>query len=188
MSSCPQRVNEACSRWGRRWPSASPMPGADLQGNTETGGAMKDNMRRRAAELVQRVGPHRVRPRQVARRLFLALAAMTFVGGLTPVLASETAGHPAIGDTAIFASVPAPGHPFGVAVDKDRVYVSTSDGDFYAQHLNTQGERVFAYDLKGNLVRTIRIATKPVPPMGLFALALDTNPPPTHRLYLPDIN
>ncbi len=103
---------------------------------------MKDNMRRRAAELVQRVGPHRVRPRQVARRLFLALAAMTFVGGLTPVLASETAGHPAIGDTAIFASVPAPGHPFGVAVDKDRVYVSTSDGDFYAQHLNTQGERV----------------------------------------------
>jgi hypothetical protein len=27
---------------------------------------------------------------------------------------------------------PYPGHPFGIAVDDDRVYVSTSAGDFFA--------------------------------------------------------
>ena len=32
----------------------------------------------------------------------------------------------------VFASAPAPGHPFGIAVDDGRVYVSTSAGDFFA--------------------------------------------------------
>ena len=48
----------------------------------------------------------------------------------------------------VFASVPAPGHPFGIAVDNGRVYVSTSAGDFFADpanggHRNSDGERVF---------------------------------------------
>ena len=42
--------------------------------------------------------------------------------------------------------MPAPGHPFGVAVDKDRVYISTSAGDFFTDppnggHLFLLGER-----------------------------------------------
>jgi DNA-binding beta-propeller fold protein YncE len=89
--------------------------------------------------------------------------------------------------------VPAPGHPFGVAVDKDRIYISTSAGDFFASpatggHLNSDGERVFAYDKRGNLVSTTSIATMPNADMGLFGLALDGNPTPTHHLYIADMN
>jgi DNA-binding beta-propeller fold protein YncE len=123
-----------------------------------------------------------------ARRLAPGLTALMLLAGLTPVFASQSAKNPTVGETTVFASVPAPGHPFGVAVDTDRVYVSTSDGDFYAGHLNSQGERVFAYDLKGNLITTTRIATMPNAGMGLFGLALDHNPGPTHRLYVADMN
>jgi sugar lactone lactonase YvrE len=113
--------------------------------------------------------------------------------GIVPALASETANHPAIGDTTVFASVPAPGHPFGVAVDKNRVYISTSAGDFFADpatggHLNSDGERVFAYDRQGKLVATTSIATMPNSNMGLFGLALDGNPNPNHQLYIADMN
>jgi len=113
--------------------------------------------------------------------------------GIGTAFASETASHPSIGDTTVFASVPAPGHPFGVAVDKHLVYVSTSAGDFFTSpttggHLNSDGERVFAYDEEGNLVRTTTIATMPMSNMGLFGLALDGNPKPTHQLYVADMN
>src|SRR2546425_1616399 len=120
------------------------------------------------------------------------VGAMAFVPAITPALASEAA-HPAVGDTSVFATVPAPGHPFGVAVDKNRVYISTSAGDFFASpatggHLNSDGERVFAYDKRGNLVKTTSIATMPNSDMGLFGLALDGNPTPTHNLYVADMN
>ena len=120
------------------------------------------------------------------------LGAIGLGPGITPAFA-ETANHPAIGDTTVFASVPAPGHPFGVAVDKDRVYISTSAGDFFADpltggHLNSDGERVFAYDKGGNLVTTTTIATMPNSNMGLFGLALDGNPSPDHQLYIADMN
>src|SRR2546425_5951830 len=103
------------------------------------------------------------------------------LGPISPALADETPNHPAIGDTTVFASVPAPGHPFGVAVDTNRVYISTSAGDFFADpptggHLNSDGERVFAYDNHGRLVTTTSIATMPNSNMGLFGLALDGNP------------
>ncbi len=130
----------------------------------------------------------------LAGRLVAALGVLALCQGLTPALASETAaGRPGIGDTAVFASVPTPGHPFGVAVDRDRVYISTSAGDFFASpatggHLNSDGERVFAYDKSGNLVRTTSIATMPNSDMGLFGLALDGNPTPTHQLYIADMN
>jgi hypothetical protein len=130
----------------------------------------------------------------LARRLVTALGVLALCQGLTPALASDTAaGRPAIGDTTVFATVPAPGHPFGVAVDKDRIYVSTSAGDFFASpatggHLNSDGERVFAYDKGGNLVSTTSIATRPNADMGLFGLALDGNPTPTHQLYIADMN
>ena len=125
-------------------------------------------------------------------RIIAVLGTMALVPAFTPALASESA-HPAIGDISVFATVPAPGHPFGVAVDKNRVYISTSAGDFFASpttggHLNSDGERVFAYDKRGNLVETTRIATTPNADMGLFGLALDGNPAPDHNLYVADMN
>src|ERR1700674_2889865 len=125
-------------------------------------------------------------------RIIAVLGTMALVPALTPALASESA-HPAIGDISVFATVPAPGHPFGVAVDKNRVYISTSAGDFFANpatggHLNSDGERVFAYDKKGNLVTTTGVTTMPNSNMGLFGLALDGNPNPDHQLYIADMN
>jgi sugar lactone lactonase YvrE len=130
----------------------------------------------------------------LAGQLVTALGVLALCQGLTPALASDTdAGRPTIGDTTVFATVPAPGHPFGVAVDRDRIYISTSAGDFFASpatggHLNSDGERVFAYDKGGNLVSTTSIATRPNADMGLFGLALDGNPTPTHQLYVADMN
>src|SRR6202022_453657 len=125
-------------------------------------------------------------------RIIAVLGTVAFAPALMPALASEST-HPAIGDVSVFATVPAPGHPFGVAVDKNRVYISTSAGDFFASpttggHLNSDGERVFAYDRRGNLVRTTTIATMPNSNMGLFGLALDGNPNPDHQLYVADMN
>jgi len=94
----------------------------------------------------------------------------------------------AIGDLSIFASAPAPGHPFGIAVDDDRVYVSTSAGDFFAGHQNSDDERVFAYDGDGNLVDTTVIDTAQDSDMGLFGLALDGNSGRSHKLYVADMN
>ncbi len=114
-------------------------------------------------------------------RLFLVVLAITIGPGVGTAPASVEAAGPAIGDTTIFASAPAPGHLFGVAVDENRIYVSTSAGDFFADpanggHLNSAGERVFAYDEEGNLVGTTSIATMPNSNMGLFGLALDGMP------------
>src|ERR1700682_4209321 len=125
-------------------------------------------------------------------RIIAVLGTMAFAPALMPALASEST-HPAIGDVSVFATVPAPGHPFGVAVDKNRIYISTSAGDFFAApatggHLNSDGERVFAYDKRGNLVKTTVIATMPKSDMGLFGLALDGNPTATHNLYVADMN
>ncbi len=125
-------------------------------------------------------------------RIIAVLGTVAFAPVVMPALASESA-HPAIGDISVFATVPAPGHPFGVAVDKNRIYISTSAGDFFASpftggHLNSDGERVFAYDMKGNLVKTTSIATMPNSDMGLFGLALDGNPTPNHNLYVADMN
>jgi sugar lactone lactonase YvrE len=122
-------------------------------------------------------------------RLFLVLLALTVGPGVGTALASGNA----IGDTTVFASAPAPGHLFGIAVDKDRIYVSTSAGDFFADpahggHLNSAGERVFAYNNAGDLVSTTSIATMPNSNMGLFGLALDGNHGANHQLYVADMN
>ena len=125
-------------------------------------------------------------------RTIAVVGAMAFVPATTPALASEST-RPAIGDTTVFATLPYPGHPFGVAVDHSRIYISTSRGDFFASpatggQLNSDGERVFAYDKAGHLVNTTYIATMPNADMGLFGLALDGNPTPTHNLYVADMN
>jgi sugar lactone lactonase YvrE len=143
-----------------------------------------------ADTLVKQAGVRRVRPWWATVGPVVMLGMTGLVPGISPALADE---HPAIGDTTVFASVRAPGHPFGVAVDTDRVYISTSAGDFFADppnggHLNSDGERVFAYDRNGKLVTTTTIATGPNSNMGLFGLALDGNPTPDHQLYVADMN
>lgn len=132
-------------------------------------------------------------PRWGRGALFVVLGTFALGPGVNPALADENTARPAIGDTSVFANVPAPGHPFGVAVDNHRVYISTSAGDFFTDppnggHLNSDGERIFAYDNKGNLVRTTIISTGPNSNMGLFGLALDGNPTPDHQLYIADMN
>ncbi|HEX5824399.1 MAG TPA: hypothetical protein VFY18_08090 [Candidatus Limnocylindrales bacterium] len=100
----------------------------------------------------------------------------------------STAARSASDAVSVFASAPAPGHPFGIAVDDDRIYVSTSAGDFFAGHQNSDDERVFAYDEDGRLVGTTVIDTAENSDMGLFGLALDGNPGPHHQLYVADMN
>lgn len=133
-------------------------------------------------------GVHGRRGWRLTGRLVAAAVAIALGPGLSPVLARDPGSRPAIGDVTVFASAPAPGHPFGVAVDDDRVYVSTSAGDFFAPHLNSDGERVFTYDEAGRLIGTTSIATGADSDMGLFGLALDGNTKPVHKLYVADMN
>src|SRR5438128_7079294 len=128
-----------------------------------------------------------------ARTGLAGVVATIALGPGTTAAHVSAAAAPTIGATTVFATVPAPGHPFGVAVDKDRVYISTSAGDFFTDppnggHLNSDGERVFAYDKGGHLLQTTVIATRANADMGLFGLALDGNPKPNHQLYVADMN
>jgi sugar lactone lactonase YvrE len=138
------------------------------------------------------VGINRLARHRWARAAAAVITIAAFSPGVGTAFASDRS-HPAIGDTTVFATVPAPGHPFGIAVDKDRVYISTSAGDFFADpanggHHNSAGERVFTYDKGGNLVRTTIVTTMPNSDMGLFGLALDGNPKHSHQLYVADMN
>ena len=128
-----------------------------------------------------------------AVRLAVVVGAISFGPGINPTLADSTHAQPAIDEVSVFASAPAPGHPFGVAVGDGRVYVSTSVGDFFTDpanggHRNSDGERIFTYNEGGKLVDTTTIPTMPNATMGLFGLALDGNPKPNHGLYVADMN
>src|SRR2546430_6211184 len=117
--------------------------------------------------------------------------AMAFVPAITPALATEST-RPAIGDTTVFATLPYPGPPCGVAVDPSRIYISTSRGDFFASpatggQLNSDGERVFAYDKARHLGNPTYIATMSNSDMVLFVLALEAKPHPSHNLYAADL-
>jgi sugar lactone lactonase YvrE len=119
-----------------------------------------------------------------------AVLAATALGSGSQAVASDSHAQRAFGDVRVFASAPAPGHPFGIAVDddRDRVYVSTSAGDFFAGHQNSDDERVYAYDDDGSLVGTTVIDTAENSDMGLFGLALDGNTGSNHKLYVADMN
>ncbi len=136
----------------------------------------------------QRDRPGRPKRWWVVGRLVAAVGVIAFGPGLAPALASNAGARPASDAVSVFASAPAPGHPFGIAVDDDRIYVSTSAGDFFAGHRNSDNERVFAYDGDGSLVGTTTIDTADNSDMGLFGLALDGNPGQSHRLYVADMN
>ena len=117
-----------------------------------------------------------------------AILATTALGTGSGALARSSGAQRAIGDVSVFASVPAPGHPFGIAVDGDRVYVSTSAGDFFAGHQNSDDERVYTYDDDGTMIGTTVIDTAENSDMGLFGLALDGNTGKNHKLYVADMN
>jgi sugar lactone lactonase YvrE len=113
--------------------------------------------------------------------------------GAGPAVARVHAASVGTDTVSVFASAPAPGHPFGIAVGDGRVYVSTSAGDFFADpanggHLNSDDERVFTYDEAGLLLDTTVIDTADRSDMGLFGLALDGNPGPKHQLFVADMN
>ena len=126
--------------------------------------------------------------RWLAGRVGAAALAVALAAGVGPVAAQDHGGRPQFGDVSVFASAPAPGHPFGIAVDGDRVHVSTSAGDFFAPHLNSEDERVFTYDDDGRLIQTTVIDTADNADMGLFGLALDGNKGRDHKLYVADMN
>src|SRR5437660_3328800 len=116
---------------------------------------------------------------------FMALAAPL---SITPPALAEAAPRP-IGDTRVFATIPYPGHPGGLAVSGQTLYVHTaapgSDRPFDGQ------DEIFSYDLrtggqtnqKPNPIDVSRVA--PVPQnMGLAGLVLDA----AGRLYAADMN
>ncbi len=126
-------------------------------------------------------------------RIVAAGVLITAGPGLGTVDARTHAASTGTDEVTVFASAPAPGHPFGIAVGDGRVYVSTSAGDFFADplnggHLNSDDERVFTYDEDGNLLDTVVIDTADNSDMGLFGLALDGNPGPKHQLFVADMN
>lgn len=93
---------------------------------------------------------------------------------------------PAKDAVSVFARVPDPGHPLGVGVDGDRVYVTTSAG--LPIHVNTKGERLFTYTRRGRLVSTAVIDTGPVSNIGLFGIAFDGKSGAGHHVYVSDMN
>lgn len=82
----------------------------------------------------------------------------------------------------VFAEVPAPGTPFGVAFHDGRVYVSTAAGN--PTHVNTQGERIFVYTTAGQLTDQVAISEGAASNMGLYGMAFDAD----GRLYVADMN
>jgi sugar lactone lactonase YvrE len=124
----------------------------------------------------------------LAIRVGVATAALA-AGPWNTAIAGTPGGPNAQDRVTVFAAAPAPGHPFGIAVDSDQhVYVSTSAGDFFAGHTNNDDERVFTFDRQGRLENTVVIDTADGSDMGLFGLALDGNPGPEHGLYVADMN
>jgi outer membrane protein assembly factor BamB len=148
---------------------------------------------RERAYATDRSGRTRTRPWWAAARVAAVGALLALGPAAGPVVARSHAAVAASDAVSVFASAPAPGHPFGIAVGDGRVYVSTSAGDFFADpanggHLNSDDERVFTYTLDGDLVDSTVIDTADNSDMGLFGLALDGNPGPKHQLFVADMN
>src|SRR6266849_2399914 len=83
------------------------------------------------------VAAHRTRRWLLVARVAGAAALIGAGPGVGPLVAGTAAAGAVPDAVSVFATAPAPGHPFGIAVDDDRIYVSTSAGDFFAGHLNS---------------------------------------------------
>jgi DNA-binding beta-propeller fold protein YncE len=93
-----------------------------------------------------------------------------------------------IGDTQVFAAVPFPGNPGGLAVSGRTLYVDTSAANFDRPFDGS--DDIFAYDLRTGELLTqgpnpiAVIRQSPVAAMGLAGVALDA----AGRLYVADMN
>src|SRR5437879_11981352 len=106
-------------------------------------------------------------------------AVLAVVAGLsvtaTPIKA-QTPQRP-IGDIEVFATLPYPGHPGGLAVDGRTVYVDTSNADFDRPF--DPSDEIWSYNLdtgnptRGTLnpIEVVRAAS--LQTMGLLGMALD---------------
>ncbi|MCX6020900.1 MAG: SMP-30/gluconolactonase/LRE family protein [Chloroflexi bacterium] len=106
--------------------------------------------------------------------LAVAFAAFGVLATQTPVSAKQ---HRPMGDSEVFAKVPAPGYPEGIAVEGNRVYVSGP-----ASFGITDPAKVWAYNRKtGALEATypITISSPAVPFRGLSCIAFG----PDGKLY-----
>lgn len=80
-----------------------------------------------------------------------------------------------------FATVPSPGHPFGVLVCGDRVHVSTSAG--HPLYANPLGEALFTYDRAGTLLTSVPVPVSD-PYMGLGGFGVDGS----QQVFVTDMN
>src|SRR2546422_9235338 len=118
-----------------------------------------------------------------ARLTAIAIAVLvTTVPGM-----AQTPKRP-IGDIEVFATLPYPGHPGGLAVDGRTLYVDTSNADFDRPF--DPSDEIWSYNLdtgnptRGTLnpIEVVRAAS--VQTMGLLGMALDAQ----GRIYAADMN
>jgi streptogramin lyase len=124
------------------------------------------------------------------RKVGTRAAVFTVVAALTVTAAPISAQTPQrpIGDIQVFATLPYPGHPGGLAVSGRTLYVDTSNADF-DRPFDTSDE-IWAYNLDSakpiasrlNPIQVPRVAS--VQTMGLLGMALDAG----GRLYVADMN
>src|SRR5438093_11558654 len=117
-------------------------------------------------------------------------AVLMVVAGLSVTAApikAQTAERP-IGDIEVFATLPYPGHPGGLAVAGRTVYVDTSNADFDRPF--DASDEIWAFNLgtgeptPGSLnpIEVVRSAS--VQTMGLLGMAVDAK----GRIYAADMN
>ncbi len=113
-------------------------------------------------------------------RLLVLLTALALTG---PVIAPASAGQREIGDTRVFATVPPPGQPEGMAVRDGLVYVGTHTSLVNAHR--TEPSMIFVYDLDGEIVRSWEIRGQTTDAAhGVLGMVFDGD----GRLYVVDRN
>src|SRR6267378_890740 len=113
------------------------------------------------------------------RKVITRAAVLAVVAGLSVTSApidAQAAARP-IGDIEVFATLPYPGHPGGLAVNGRTLYVDTSNADF--DRLFDPSDEIWAFRLDSgepvptglNPIQVVRAAS--VQTMGLLGMALD---------------
>ena len=116
-----------------------------------------------------------------------ALAVVAALSVTAPPIKAQTPQRP-LGDIQVFATLPYPGHPGGLAVDGRTVYVDTSNADFDRPF--DASDEIWAFNLNTgeptpgalNPIEVVRAAS--VQTMGLLGMALDAQ----GRIYAADMN
>ena len=130
---------------------------------------------------------------QRARSWLTRIGAVAVIGALAlgagdPALA-RAPRRPAVGDVSVFASAPAPGHPFGIAVDEDVASTSRRAPATSSRVTRTPTTSASSPTTRTAGWSTRRSSTRPTnSDMGLFGLALDGNQGTNHKLYVADMN